>query len=538
MSASLTSEPEYTFICDCDASMNSACEGEIFYGEKSGKRYCVLHFPGGKSGFWEALYRKLDRNELDFRGLWFPGPWPSEHAQFAKDADFSSAHFESEVDFTDARFDGNADFSGATFLGGAYFADVTFKSVNFSGTTFCQGGNFVRSTFATANFRHVKFNGQGNFVHSTFEGDADFLGAVFSQEAPIDCADFRGATFRGRVEFGLAKFISAATFGETNFEGLVDLSNCFFGAVADFRFATFDAVTFMHSVFTSKAKFENCTFKDLTSFYATMFGGEVTFNAAMFIAEAYFGDVVFQDYVRFTGLEDRPMFGSTSSLDLQFAKIEAPARVLFHTAILRPNWFVNVNAREFDFMNVTWRFGFDDEIEDLNKRKISSAHTRLSKTFRDLAINSEDNHRYEQASKFRYWSMDTLRRETWRGFPVFKLSWWYWLASGYGERARKAAFVLFGIVLLCGTLYTKVGLARMETRIATVREVAMTKDDEIGAPLRFWKAFLYSAYVMTLQKPEPRPVTSVAQTVVLLETILGPVQAALLALAIRRKFMR
>ena len=37
---------------------------------------------------------------------------------------------------------------------------------------------------------------------------------------------------------------------------------------------------------------------------------------------------------------------------------------------------------------------------------------------------------------------------------------------------------------------------------------------------------------------DPKPLTGTAQTLVLLETILGPVQAALLALAIRRKFMR
>jgi hypothetical protein len=41
-----------------------------------------------------------------------------------------------------------------------------------------------------------------------------------------------------------------------------------------------------------------------------------------------------------------------------------------------------------------------------------------------------------------------------------------------------------------------------------------------------------------VQKPEPKPLTGAAQTLVLLETILGPVQTALLALAIRRKFMR
>ena len=60
----------------------------------------------------------------------------------------------------------------------------------------------------------------------------------------------------------------------------------------------------------------------------------------------------------------------------------------------------------------------------------------------------------------------------------------------------------------------------------------------MGAPLKFSRALAYSAGVMTLQKPEPRPATIAGQTLVLLETVLGPVQAALLALAIRRKFMR
>lgn len=57
-------------------------------------------------------------------------------------------------------------------------------------------------------------------------------------------------------------------------------------------------------------------------------------------------------------------------------------------------------------------------------------------------------------------------------------------------------------------------------------------------PLKLNRALMYSLGVMTLQKPEPRPATTAAQAIVLAETILGPVQAALLALAIRRKFMR
>ena len=62
-----------------------------------------------------------------------------------------------------------------------------------------------------------------------------------------------------------------------------------------------------------------------------------------------------------------------------------------------------------------------------------------------------------------------------------------------------------------------------------------TRCDE---PLPLKRALTYSLGVMSLQKPEPKPATGTAQTLVTLETILGPLQAALLALAIRRKFMR
>jgi hypothetical protein len=63
-------------------------------------------------------------------------------------------------------------------------------------------------------------------------------------------------------------------------------------------------------------------------------------------------------------------------------------------------------------------------------------------------------------------------------------------------------------------------------------------EDEVGKPLPFKKVFTYSLGVMSLQKPDPKPVTIAAQTLVIFETILCPIQAALLALAIRRKFMR
>jgi hypothetical protein len=51
------------------------------------------------------------------------------------------------------------------------------------------------------------------------------------------------------------------------------------------------------------------------------------------------------------------------------------------------------------------------------------------------------------------------------------------------------------------------------------------------------RACNYSLQIITLQKPD-RPSGLLTPALVTLETILGPVQAALLALAIRRKFMR
>lgn len=54
----------------------------------------------------------------------------------------------------------------------------------------------------------------------------------------------------------------------------------------------------------------------------------------------------------------------------------------------------------------------------------------------------------------------------------------------------------------------------------------------------FQKALIYSTAVSLLQRPEPRPLTPLASAAVLVQTIFGPVQVALLILAIRRRFMR
>src|SRR6266481_2082572 len=103
---------------------------------------------------------------------------------------------------------------------------------------------------------------------------------------------------------------------------------------------------------------------------------------------------------------------------------------------------------KFEFINIEWNGTIADEISSLLNDGISYPHRLLSIACRQIAVNAEDNHRYEEASNFRYMSMDARRREKWRGFAILNLYWWYWAASGYGERIVRAFLILVGLWLL------------------------------------------------------------------------------------------
>lgn len=340
--------------------------------------------------------------------------------------------------------------------------------------------------------------------------------------------DFRGVWFPGEADFSGVAFQKSA-----------DFSYAAFGAGANFSWATFESSAyFSHAVFAGRAAFMGATFKGGTYFGNVTFGAEADFTSAAFGGELNFSFATFKDYVRFAEDGEREVFGNNSRLKLRFAKIEHPERLSFRMLTLRPHWFVGVDARNFEFINVNWNWPRVSTTREIESIKDPSPHRLLAIACRNLAVNCEENHRYGEASQFRYMVMEAGRLESLLGFAPWKLSWWYWLASGYGERAWRAFAVLLGVWALSAALYTRAGFARWEPRVSSEREAAEAKRDEVGAPLPWPRALTYSLGVMTLQKPEPRPATDAAQALVMLETILGPVQAALLALAIRRKFMR
>lgn len=566
------------FVCHVAKQPHSACAGEPFYKEHEGNRYCVLHFPAADKNpaFDSAIKKKLEAKDFNFEGIWFPrGQW------------FSGLDITEAANFRDAVFNESASFDKTVFRADVSFARAKFNSwTRFEHTTFIRKVDFSYARFQKeADFSNAKFEGYANFHHCTFNGRAEFYYALFRQTASFWPATFNSTASFSNVSFGRANF-RASDFNEKAI-----FSWCAFG-FTEFTDATFNNdADFFSARFDEKVYFTNAKFATSARFTMSEFNGETRFTSATFTTEADFSHAVFKDIVGFSAEYGKGGFGRNATCDLRHAHFGTPKQVYFHSMTLRPHWFINLDTREFQFIDVRW-FGdlkrrfLHDEIGELRKReereekeaadkraeyqraaeqyddkftlerlqrdareegsveagdrvrKQTRFHRLLSLTCRQLAVNAEENHRYDEASRFRYWAMDARRLEAGRGFAFWKLSWWYWLASGYGERVFQAFIVLVGVWLVSALLYTQVGFTRWEPKLSSESDMAAAKRDEVGAPLSWPRALTYSVGVMTLQKPEPRPASIAAQTLVLVETILGPLQVALLALAIRRKFMR
>ncbi|MEK6325790.1 MAG: pentapeptide repeat-containing protein [Acidobacteriota bacterium] len=414
-----------------------------------------------------------------------------------------SAKFRATASFSDATFSGDAGFASASFNADAYFSDVSFS--------------------ADAYFMSAKFGSKANFISATFCSAANFSNATFNANA-----DFSYATLSFKATFVSTRFGGFARFVSTKFCAAADFSSAIFMAEAEFSFA----------VFSKAADFSLAKFNKVGYFDSAVFDDSVRF----------FGDAQ-ERYSNNTAHIGETALGKEPSLDFQHVRIEHPERIAFHTLNLRPHWFVNVDSRKFIFTDVGWewdRISIKQEIAALEDKRVSSPNRLLAIACRHLAENAEVNNRYEEASRFRYWAMDLARRTKWKGWSFWKTDWLhmlYWAVSGYGERILRALGVLAAVWIVFVLFYTRVGFVQQPPKASNegaspATAATMTIEDKIGQPLEFSRALTYSLAVMSLQKPDPRPLTNWAHALVTLETILGPVQAALLALAIRRKFMR
>src|ERR1041385_7319521 len=445
LSSPPTEAPAAAFVCGCDERVRSACERLPFYKEHEGKRYCVLHYPGKDkvAAFNEMLKKKRDDRNFNFSGIWFPDCVDFSGFTFATPVVFDYATFSAGANFNGATFSAEADFSHAKFDSIAYFLYTKFAKVSFDYAMFS----------AEALFGSAMFSAEAHFSHAKFEALAFFQLAEFSAEA-----SFSSATFGAGVNFS-ATFSAEVSFDYATFSAEVDFYSARFGKLAFFDHATFGA----------NADFFSATFGADADFSFAKFSAGAFFDSITFSKEANFNYANFKDYARFAEDEEK-VFGDDSSLNLELTRIEKPDHLSFRKVTLRPHWFINVNARKFEFIDVNWdwqHISVKKEVESISKGDVLSKLQLLAIACQNLAANAEENDQYDDASNFRYMAMEARRLERWHGFAFWTLGWWYWLASGYGERVWQAFVVLVGVWLVAAALYTRVGVGRWGPGVLT-----------------------------------------------------------------------
>jgi hypothetical protein len=375
-------------------------------------------------------------------------------------------------------------------------------------------------------------------MYDVFKSDADFKFASFPKGA------FFANEFEGNLSFWHTHFISNVEFGEAKFSKEVRFTDTLFDADASFyRITLLDTGSIIFSrIITSS--------ESTIGFYAQReLEGSININGK------FDGNLEFVETWDLETLKRGKFQFSISGL------FKNPERVLFRNLPLNPLSFVGVDSRKFNFSKV-----------DILPSKLTIADKDVITTYRQIAENAENNNRFEEASNFRQLAFETERlqrkdkiSEWWKGFfsSIFWSNFWkkiktlpydfahfaYCWTSSYGESSRWAASVLLVVVLLIFPgvyMLNDFQTCSKDRPIAASLTVCESKDEEIRKnctcrtdQITLTDAIVQSLTAATLQNVEYRKPLSVwGELWIILEKIFAPLQAALLALAIRRKFMR
>jgi uncharacterized protein YjbI with pentapeptide repeats len=503
-------------------------------------------------------------------------------AEFYPVVEFNRSIFSERADFFDAKFFSKADFEGMALPQNkkTEFRQATFyQSSNFAGVEFYET-DFTRVKFAASTdpltkqttFKKCKFNKSVSFVHAEFHSPVDFSNSLFQN------VHFESATFHNQANFLECSFLEDVFFNDTAF-----------GFRGEHRTTSshviFDGATFGKD---SRVFFDNTWFSWHTTFDYAKFDGYVFFkgNESNPVFDPIFERHAFWSLLKILNATfDRPEKAYFEAIRLR------PSWFVNVTA----------EIRKFNFTNIEWtderrRFitvkGELAVVEKLNKH---NSKQLLAIVFRQLADNAEANSRFEDASLFRRLSMEAewlekksrmvrmignidvaadrlkarfgKRIGTGRddedeasdeaadivavvrkgnGFFVHLL---YRITSYYGESWTRALIVLALIVLVIFPFfytYAEFELCPKEKPLPISLAPCESNDPMIKGNcqcvkgrLMFGEGVAHSLTTATLQNVDyRRPTTKKGETLIILEKIFAPLQAALLALALRRKFMR
>ncbi|MFF4551105.1 pentapeptide repeat-containing protein [Streptomyces sp. NPDC001406] len=177
----------------------------------------------GRANFSGARFsRRAEFGEAQFsRDAWFgTNPWSVDTrdfdgAKFSGHAEFGGARFSGHAEFGEAQFSSSAGFGEAQFSdAGAGFGGTRFAgAVWFSSAHFAGEGYFGRAQFSSwTQFSHARFSGDGVFDWAQFSGDVHFGRTQFASHAKFSLARFEGAPSLGPMACAGAVVLSGAVF--------------------------------------------------------------------------------------------------------------------------------------------------------------------------------------------------------------------------------------------------------------------------------------------------------------------------------------
>lgn len=353
---------------------------------------------------------------------------------------------------------------------------------------------------------------------------------------------------KNKAEIFIREFEKRQKEGQTDFRAVIFPTSIeYTGKLPDelnFSGATFYRRVFFDNAEINNLNFNEAYFTDISELVIknSVCRGKINFDKANVEGKVFLnGKKVFLN-----GKNERILFtNSANALSLKDARIEKPHWINFRSIRLLPHYFVDVDASKFVFLDCKWRdaTGKDFVIAEEITR---ATHKEIAQTCNQLAANYEENRHYDESSDFRYGAMEAKRFGYKSTFTkIFNLYWLYKWTSGYGESRLWATFVLLFLIGLFSVFYATHFAsfdygANPPKPAETFVGQSCDKMRVIGNPngMTVCDGIVHSLAVTSFQRPDPKPNDALTKLLVTLETILVPIQAALLALAIRRKFMR
>ncbi|MFB8247286.1 pentapeptide repeat-containing protein [Streptomyces sp. NPDC055952] len=414
-------------------------------------------------------------------------------------ARFDGSKFDGEADFAEVTFNGPAEFTGAVFDDYGRFKAARFESVaSFAGAQFSEA-SFKRATFAdAARFMHAEFRYPSTFSDAHFSGPVIFNLAQFKGDASFHRAEFSEARFSG-ARFGAIADFSNATFSKTSLlgpfvcAGLVFLQEAVFEAPVTLEIAA-------AAVYCAGTRWEyraelRCRYAHLDLRYAVLSAPTaVTFHAAPFrylgtpLPEAALGShdssvhvtsvqgvdasfLVLTDtnltHCLFTGafhldqirIEGRTTFAPTpEGLQLR-GRIWPVKWSKRRTLAEEHHWRAHAAGRTTPSTQPSspaprWQISphHSDPARTPAPEDVSAVYRQLRKAF-------EDAKNEPGAADFYYGEME-MRRHSRDATPRVErgLLHAYWLLSGYGLRASRAAGWLIAAMITTVVLLMGLGL--------------------------------------------------------------------------------